>query len=73
MSDRPKPMTGAERMRLHRYRKKTGKCSLWVELDKGLAADKLTDIHILEEWSSESMEAIGQALLSLAAKNKMGA
>jgi hypothetical protein len=66
-------MTGAERMRLHRYRKKHGKCALWVEVDKGLAADKLTDINILEEWSSESLEAVGKAFLSLAAKNKMGA
>lgn len=57
MSRADRPMTGAERMRAYRDRKKHGKCMVLMEADKGKAADKLVDLEVLEEWSTEDLES----------------
>lgn len=64
---------GARRTRLYRDRVKRGKCIVLVEADRGQVADQLLDLGTLEEWDSESLTAIGNAFLSLAARKQFGA
>lgn len=67
------PTAAAQRMRRYRDRLKRGKCILPVEADKGQVADQLVDLGSLEEWDSESLTAIGNAILQLAGKKQFGA
>ena len=67
------PTAAAQRMRRYRDRLKRGKCIVPVEADKGQVADQLVDLGTLEEWDAESLAAIGNAFLSLAARKQFGA
>lgn len=67
------PTAAAQRMRRYRDRLKRGKCILPVEADKGQVADQLVDLGSLEEWDSESLTAIGNAILQLAARRQFRA
>lgn len=67
------PTAAAQRMRRYRDRLKRGKCIVPVEADKAQVADQLVDLGALEEWDSESLSAIGNAILQLAARKQFGA
>lgn len=67
------PTAAAQRMRRYRDRLKRGKCIVPVEADKGQVADQLVDLGSLGEWDSESLTAIGNAILQLAAKKQFRA
>lgn len=67
------PTAAAQRMRRYRDRLKRGKCILPVEACKGQVADQLVDLGSLEEWDSESLTAIGNAILQLAARRQFRA
>jgi hypothetical protein len=55
-------MTGAERTRLHRQRRRAGVVVLRIAVEIGSVADFLAEAGLLREWDIEDRDAVARAI-----------